>query len=127
MLSRDQLLGSFRRRFLTVDTLAGQVRIRNLTEAEKSDFEAGSLKDDGKLNLSHVRAQRRKLLIAVLVDEEGRQLLQPGDADSLKQLDAAVTSAIWTAATVHCGFNKDELEELEKNSAAAGGDDSPTG
>jgi hypothetical protein len=33
-----------------------------LPEAEKSDFESGSLKEDGKLNLAHVRAQRRKLV-----------------------------------------------------------------
>jgi hypothetical protein len=126
MLTRDQLLGSFTRRFRLVDTLAGQVRIRNLTEAEKSDFEAGSLQADGKLNLAHVRAQRRKLLAAVLVDDAGAQLLQPGDLDRLKDLDSAVTTAIFGAATEHCGFSRDDMEELEKNSAAAAGDDSPT-
>lgn len=128
MLSREQLLGSFQRRYRTVETLAGQVRIRNLTEAEKSDFEAGSLKEDGKLNLTHVRAQRRKLIAAVLVDDAGELLLsQAGDLDRLKGLDAAVSSAIFAAATEHCGFTGEEVEELRKNSAAAGGEDSPTG
>jgi hypothetical protein len=126
MLTRDQLLGSFTRRFRLVETLAGQVRIRNLTEAEKSDFESGSLQADGKLNLAHVRAQRRKLIAAVLVDDAGLPLLQPGDIDRLKDLDSAVTTAIFQAATEHCGFSTDDMEELEKNSAAAGGDDSPT-
>ena len=127
MLTREQLLGSFQRRYRTVETLAGQVRIRNLTEAEKSDFEAGSLKEDGKLNLNHVRAQRRKLIAAVLVDEAGEPLLQAKDVDRLKDLDAAVTAAIFAAATEHCGFTGDEIEELRKNFDAAGGDDSPTG
>lgn len=126
MLTRDQLLGSFSRRYRTVETLAGQVRIRNLTEAEKADFESGSLTAEGKLNLSHVRAQRRKLVAAVLVDDAGEPLLQAGDIDRLKDLDAAVTGAIFQAATEHCGFSKDDVEELEKNSAAAAGADSPT-
>ena len=127
MLTREQFLGSFTRRYRTVDTLAGQVRVRNLTEAEKSDFEAGSLKEDGKLNLAHVRAQRRKLIATVLVDDAGELLLKQGDADRLKDLDSAVTAAIFAAATEHCGFTGEEVAELEKNSVAAGGDDSPTG
>ena len=127
MLSREQFLGSFQRRYRTVDTLAGRVRIRNLTEAEKSDFEAGSMKDDGKLNLAHVRAQRRKLIAAVLVDDAGELLLEPGDVAKLGKLDAAVTAAIFAAATEHCGFTGEEVEELQKNFEVAGGDDSPTG
>lgn len=127
LLSREQLLGSFERRYKPVDTLVGQVRIRNLTEAEKSDFEAGSLKDDGKLNLTHVRGQRRKLLAAVLVDDAGEPLLRPGDEARLRDVDSHVTSTIFAAATKHCGFTPDEVLELEKNFDAAGGDGSPTG
>jgi hypothetical protein len=127
MLSREQLLGSFTRRYRMIETLAGQVRIRNLTEAEKSDFEAGGLKENGNLNLTHVRATRRKLLATVLVNDAGQLLLQPTDLDRLKDIDAAVTSAIFAAATEHCGFTGEEVEELKKNSEAAGGDDSPTG
>jgi len=121
MLTREQFLGSFTRRFRTVNTEAGEVRIRNLTEAEKSDYEAGSLKDDGKLNLAHIRSQRRKLIALVLVDDKGEPLLKPEDAARLKDLDAAVTSAIFAAATEHCGFTGEEVAELEKNFDADGG------
>lgn len=127
MLTREQLLGSFQRRYRTVDTIAGHVRIRNLTEAEKSDFEAGILKENGKLNLTHVRRQRRKLIAAVLVDDAGELLLKPGDVDRLKDLDSAVVAAIFGAATEFCGFTSEEVEELAKNFDAAGGDGSPTG
>jgi hypothetical protein len=122
MLTREQFLGSFTRRFRSVKTEAGEVRIRNLTEAEKSDYEAGSLKDDGKLNLAHIRNQRRKLIALVLVDDKGEPLLKPEDAARLRDLDAAVTSAIFTAATEHCGFTGEEVAELEKNFDAAGGE-----
>jgi len=127
MLTRDQLLGSFARRYTDVPTIAGDVRLRNLTEGEKSDFEAGQLNSDGKLNLTNVRAQRRKLIAAVLVDDAGELLLpKPGDVERLKDVDAAVTSAIFDAAVKHCGFSRDEVDELRKNSEQAAGDDSPT-
>jgi hypothetical protein len=41
---------------------------------------------------------------------------------NLRDLDAAVTSAIFTAATEHCGFTGEEVAELEKNFDAAGGE-----
>lgn len=125
-LTKAQLLGSFVRRYRDVETIAGTVRIRNLTEGEKSEFEAGAVKDDGKLNLSYVRTQRRKLICLVLVDTDGEPLLDAGDAESLKALDAAVTGAIFAAATDHCGFSREEAEELKKNYAEASGVGSPT-
>ena len=128
MLTREQLLGSFRRRYDTVDTPVGALRIQNLTEGEKSDFEEGQLTADGKLNLRAVRAQRRKLIAAVLVDEAGNLLLnEEGDVARLKGVDSAVTSAAFDAATKHCGFSRDEIEELKKNYDAATDDASPTG
>ena len=127
MPTREQWLGSFKLRYRTVDTLAGRMRIRNLTEGQKSAFEAGSLKEDGKPNLAYFRSMRRRLICEVAVDDAGQQLFQPGDEARLKELDAAVTAAIFDAATEHCGFTPEEVAELEKNCAAAGGDDSPTG
>jgi glutamate-1-semialdehyde 2,1-aminomutase len=74
-----------------------------------------------------VFAEHGNSIAAVLVDNDGKLLLQPGDVESLKGLDAAVTSAIFHTATEHCGFSGEEKEELAKNFDAAGGDDSPTG
>lgn len=128
MLTREQLLGSFERRYLDVQTIIGTLRIRNLTEGEKADFEAGSLTSDGKLNLNFHRGQRRRLCALTLVDANGDSLLsKPGDTERLKDIDASVTAAVFAAAMEHCGFTRDEKEELEKNFAEATADASPTG
>lgn len=128
MLTRDQLLGSFERRYCTVPTRIGELRLRNLTEGEKSEFEAGSVTSEGKINLKHVRSQRRRLIALTLVDEQGELLLtSKADIDRLKEVDSSVTSAIMAAATDHCGFDADENEELEKNLSEASDADSPTG
>ena len=127
MLTREQLLDSFQLRYRDVKTRIGTLRIRNLTEGDKADFEAGSLKSDGKLNMSYVRTQRRRLIALVLVDDEGNQLLtEAEDVTRLKSLDAAVTAELFSAATDHCGFSVDEIDELEKNYGEATADDSPT-
>ena len=128
MLTREALLGSFKRRYRDVQTQSGTLRIRNLTEGEKSDFEAGSLTAEGKINLNYHRGQRRRLCALTLVDESGELLLrQPGDADRLKDVDSSVTATVFAAAMEHCGFSRDEQKELEKNSDEATADASPTG
>jgi len=121
-IDRDTLLGSFQRRYRTVETLFGQVRIRNMTEREKADFEAGGITADGKINLRHIRNQRRRLVAFSVVDDQGVPLLQPGDEDRLGDIDAAVTTAIFEAAREHCGFSAEEAEELEKNSSTTTAD-----
>lgn len=127
MLTRERLLGSFERRYEDVPTVIGTLRIRNLTEGEKADFEAGSLTADGKLNLKYHQGQRRRLCALTLVDDKGELLLtKPGDAERLKDVDASVTGAVFAKAMEHCGFSRDEQKELEKNFDEAPADDSPT-
>jgi hypothetical protein len=127
MLTREKLLSSFERRYEDVPTVIGTLRIRNLTEGEKSDFEAGSLTADGKLNLKYHQGQRRRLCALTLVDDKGELLLtKPGDVERLKDVDASVTGAVFSKAMEHCGFSRDEQKELEKNCDEAPADDSPT-
>jgi hypothetical protein len=127
MLTREQLLGSFKRRYRDVPTEIGAMRIRNLTEGEKADFEAGSLTAEGKLNLKYHQGQRRRLCALTMVDDKGELLLtKPGDSERLKDVDSSVTAAVFSAAMEHCGFSRDEQKELEKNFDEAPADDSPT-
>ena len=126
MLTREQLLGSFQRRYRMVPTDIGPLRIRNLTEGEKADFEAGSLTAEGKLNLNYHKGQRRRLCALTLVDDNGALLLGQGDAERLKDVDSSVTAAVFAAAMEHCGFSRDEQKELEKNFDEAPAAASPT-
>ena len=127
MLTREQLLGSFQRRYLTIDTPIGPVRIQNLNEGEKSLWQdANYSAKDGKLVEGWLGKSRRRLVAACLVDENGERLLQPDDAARLKEVDSGVVAQIADACSEHIGLPLAEKQELEKNSDEAPADDSPT-
>lgn len=130
MITRDQLFGSFVRRYRTVNTPIGPARIQNLNEDELAEFQHGQLTKDGKLCPTYAKQRRRRLVAMCLVDEKGERLLnQPGDITRLgPAADSAVITVLFLACLEHCGLQQLEgdAEELEKNSAPTTGDDSPT-
>lgn len=127
MLTREQLLGSFTRRYQEVETPIGVLRIQNLTEAETADFQAGNLTPKGEISEAYQKIRRQRLVAAVLVDANGTKLLnQPGDAGRLGGVDGAVVTAVFVAALKHCGLVALE-EESGKNSETAPADALPTG
>ena len=126
MLTREQLLGSFQRRYRDVDTPVGMLRIQNLNEGEKAAWQDANYDKEGRLVESWLSKSRRRLIAACLVDESGNLLLQPKDAEKLKGLDASVTAVLGDACSEHIGMTKGEKKELEKNSDEAPADDSPT-
>ena len=127
MLTREQLLGSFKREYREVETAAGRVRIQNLNEGEKSLWQDANYNKDGKLIDGWLGKIRRRLLAACLVDEKGKPLLQQGDSERLKEVDSGVVAQIAEACSEHIGLPLAEKQELEKNSDEAPADDSPTG
>jgi hypothetical protein len=126
MLTREQFLGSFQRRYRTVETAIGPLRIQNLNEGEKAAWQDAQYSKDGKLAESWLSKSRRRLIVACLVDDAGSVLLQPGDAEKLKELDSSVTAALGDACSEHIGMTKGEQKELEKNSDEAPAAASPT-
>jgi len=118
LTTRDQLLGLVQRRYKTVEIAGLRFRIRNLTEAEKSDFEASVLNAEAKYSLGRIRQQRRRLICLCLVDDHNQPLLRPEDSEQLRTIDGAVTSRLYDACREHCGFEEGDLEELVKNSDA---------
>ena len=126
MLTRDKLLGSFQRRYRTVETPIGDVRIQNLNEGEKSLWQDANYSKDGKLVDNWLSKSRRRLVAACLVDDDGNRLLQAGDEVKLKGVDAGIVAAIADACSDHIGLPLAEQKELEKNSDGAPADGSPT-
>jgi len=126
ILTRGELLGLTTRRYRLVHLPDGDVRIRSLTESEKTDFEASILNTKGDYSLSKMKAQRRRLIALCLVDDKHNLLLQPGDEELLKNIDGAIASRLYDECREHCGFEEGDIEDLVKNSASVPANDSPT-
>ena len=114
LTSRTDLLGRCKRRFHTVSIEGMQFRLQSLSESEKSRFEKQVInKKTGEVHMS----ARRRLLITMLVDDDGQPLLSGSDMDLLGEMDGAIVAKLFEAASEHAGFsNTEEIEDLEKNS-----------
>lgn len=114
LLTKERFLASFNRRVQEVDTPAGLVYIRNLTEAEYGELSRDAMKKDGKPNPQFAGLHRRRLVAAVLCDADGTPWFSPHESVGLADLDAGTVQAIYLAAVAHCGLRAGE--EAEKNS-----------
>ena len=114
LTSRNDLLARCKRRYNTVSIDGMQFRLQSLSESEKSRFEKQVInKKTGEVYMS----ARRRLLITMLVDEEGEPLLSGSDLDLLGEMDGAIVAKLFDAASEHAGFtNSEAVDELEKNS-----------
>lgn len=82
----------------------GTFRLQSLTEGERAAIYAASA-SDGKLYA--------RLLVATLVDEEGRRLFADEQLDAVLALDTAVSIPLSEAAEAHAG--KLNVEGAGKN------------
>ena len=115
-LDRDAILGADD---LTIEEVevpewGGLVRIRSLTGRERDRLEGDLLKKNGQgVNLDNVRA---KLVVATAIDENGKQLFQPGDAPKLGEKSGSALSKAASVAQRLGGLSTADVEELAKNS-----------
>ncbi len=124
---RSDFLAPMQRRYRTVHLSSGQVvRIRNLTEREKSAFEAAVLTSKGEPSRSRIADLNRRLIVITLVDTNGDLLLTPADVVALEELDGAITTQLVDAIREHCGFAEGDIEGLVKNSERITGAASPS-
>jgi hypothetical protein len=89
LISRTDLLARCKRRFNTVSIDGMEFRLQSLSEAEKSRFEKAVInKKTGEVYMS----ARRRLLITMLVDDDGQPLLSGSDMDLLGEMDGAIVA-----------------------------------
>jgi len=114
LTTRTDLLARCKRRFNTVSIDGMDFRLQSLSESEKSRFEKAVInKKTGEVYMS----ARRRLLITMLVDDDGQPLLSGSDLDLLGEMDGAIVAKLFDAASEHAGFtNSEAVDELEKNS-----------
>jgi hypothetical protein len=107
------------RRFDTVDTLIGRVRLRSLNEGERSQFENDVLDDDLNADRERYKSAKRRLCVLCVVDADGNPVLSEDDVEALAAVDGAVVGQIFAKAKELCGLTDEDIESLVKNSAAA--------
>ncbi len=116
LFSKDALLGPAKRRFATVEIAdLGKVRIRSLTEGERSRIETSMMGKAGEVNANKLVDLKCRMIVECVVDDDGNQVFSKTDIDRLRQQDCKVTNDISDAIQSHCGFSKTDLENLEKN------------
>ncbi len=121
--TRDAFLGPAKRRFTEAEVEGlGKVRIRSLTELERSKFEASMRAKNGEVSNLKLVDMKARLIVLCVVDGDGNPLLTHRDIDQILQQDSEVTNEVVDQIQEHCGFTKSDIEELEKNCAAT-----PTG
>jgi hypothetical protein len=124
----DELFGQvIKRRFKILDPLpvSGlQLRIRSLTEAELSDFNAEQLKKDGTgLSAAKMKDSNRKLIALCVVDSEGNRLIPDTQRGRIAEWDSADTQVVYNECANWVGLKSDFLETFAKNSGTTTDDD----
>ena len=124
-IDKNLLLAANKRRYATIDVPGlGVVRIRNLTERERSAYECGFLREDGSTDLSDAKI---RLIIATVCNKDGLLIFTDNDREALEKIDGIITNAIAEASKKLSGITDDSFEALVKNLEGTAGGDSLTG
>lgn len=108
------------RRFKTLDPLPvrGLVcKIRSLFEQEVSDYQIAVHKSSGSgMRMDKLRSAERRLIKAALVDDNNQPYVTNTHLAEMAKWDYADINFLYTEITRHVGLNKDDIENLVKNS-----------
>ena len=123
---KASILAMNKRRFADVEIPGlGTLRIRSLTERERSEYEAGFLDSDGRA--TNLVDGKVRLIMLCVCNASGQRLFSDADKPALEAMDSIITNRLVDECRTHCGFTDEDMDVLVKNSDTTGGDDSPTG
>lgn len=125
-LGRSELLAPAKRKFRDVETPLGTVRMRSVTERERSQFESDTLDKSGKLSKRSLLTVKPRLIVMCAVDDSGELLFTSADIERLLEMDSITANLLSDEAQKLCGITETDIEELEKNSVAHPEEDSPS-
>ncbi|MFK0173418.1 hypothetical protein ACIQU5_32010 [Streptomyces sp. NPDC090306] len=130
-LSADAILNAedVQYRIVPCPEWGGDVRVRSLSGAQRDDFEASvqqlRTKPNGDREVHLNRAnQRARLLVLAIVDDDGKLLFKPTDANALGKKNGAALDRLWDAVTDLSGMGDNAADDAEGNSDAAQSGDS---
>lgn len=105
----------------------GEVCLKSITAAERGQIEAAAarFRESRGKDETFARTFTLKIVSMALCDELGNRLFDDGDFAELAKKNAAVIARLAEVAQRLSGFGKEDLEELEKNSAETPVEGSP--
>lgn len=117
LLSRDDILNVDDKVFedIEVPEWGGEVRVRGMSGAQRDDYEASILQQNGgdrKVNLANARA---KLVARCLVDGDGRLLFTADDVRALGRKSARALERVFDKARELSGMTERDVESLAEN------------
>ncbi|CAG6392778.1 phage tail assembly chaperone [Streptomyces cocklensis] len=125
-LSRDAIIAAVDAvtETVSVPEWGGDIGVKSMTGAERDEYEMG-LRKKGHLDLRNARA---KLLVRVLVNENGTRIFADQDALALGKRNAAVLERLYDVAARLSGMTDEAAEDAEGNSEETEepGDGSPS-
>lgn len=120
--SREELLTPVKRRFhefpVRLNGSTKNVRIRSLTERERSAYELSGSDERGRWKLDRAMRMKCSLIALCVVDGDGNPLLSERDAEKLMEQDGSATGKLFDECVSHTGVDALSVEKTAKNSAA---------
>lgn len=125
-LTRDEILSAdvLASERVKVPEWGGEVMVRELTGAERDDWESSIVSTDGrnvKVNSANLRA---KLVAMSVVDEDGKRMFSDKDASKLGRLSAAALDRVVDVAKRLSRIADGDVEELGNGSGTTRSGDS---
>jgi hypothetical protein len=120
-LTREEILAAGPRlatEEVPVPEWGGAVLVRELTGAERDEFEESCYVGRGKNRQENFRNLRARLVALSVVDDAGRRLFSPEDLAMLSTCGAAALDRLFGAAQRLSGLTTRDVEELAGNSGA---------
>lgn len=118
VLSKEEILNrkALKREVVSVPEWGGDVLIRELTAAERDEYETRHLKrdPDGQFRFDLKRA-RLNLVLLCMVNEHGERLFSEDDVESLGGLSSRAIERIFAKAQRLSGIADEAVEDAEKN------------
>lgn len=119
ILTREEILSKtkLRAELVTVAEWGGTVRVRELTGAERDQYEASLVKmqkGNASADLTMDNARARLVALATIGDD-GRSLFSDADVIALGKLSAAALSRVFDVAARLSKITASDIEELAGN------------
>lgn len=119
ILDKAAILGrvDLKQETVAVPEWYGDVILREMTGAERDDFEASMFVGQGKMRKQNLSNLRARMLARCIIDEDGNRLFSDAEIDALGGKSASALDRLFAVAQRLNGLGNADVEVLAGNSA----------